>query len=119
MCQKVIATMSVGRGDLVASIMALVAKRGRAVMTNMHNVFEVDVKLNMIDLMYMEKEILGCLYGSANPRADIPRLVDLYKRGQIDLDGMVTRRYPLDGVNQGYADMRAGRNVRGVLVYPT
>jgi NDMA-dependent alcohol dehydrogenase len=119
MCHKVICTMGVGQGQLIAPIMALVAKRGRAVMTNVHRVSELDVKLSMVDLMMMEKEIVGCLYGSANPRADIPRLVDLYQRGQIDLDAMATRRYPLDGVNEGYADMRAGRNVRGVLVYPT
>ena len=118
MCHKVIATMGVGRGDLVAGIMSLVAKRGRAVITNVHNAFEVDVKLSMVDLLFMEKEIVGCLYGSANPRADIPRLVDLYRQGQIDLRGMVTRTYPLDGINEGYQDMRAGRNVRGVLVYP-
>ena len=119
MCHKVIATMGVGRGDLVASIMALVAKRGRAVMTNVHNAFEVDVKLSMVDLMFMEKELVGCLYGSANPRADVPRLIELYREGQIDLDGMVTRTYPLDGVNQGYEDMRSGQNIRGVLVYPS
>jgi NDMA-dependent alcohol dehydrogenase len=117
MCHKLIATMGVGRGDLVASLMALVAKRGRAVMTNVHNAAELDVKMSMIDLVFMEKEMVGCLYGSANPRADIPFLAELYKAGRIDLDGMVTRRYPLDGVNQGYEDMRAGRNIRGVLVY--
>ena len=117
MCHKLIATMGVGRGDLVASLMALLAKRGRAVMTNVHNAAEMDVTMSMIDLVFMEKEVLGCLYGSANPRADIPFLAELYKAGRIDLDGMVTRRYPLDGVNQGYEDMRAGRNIRGVLVY--
>lgn len=117
MCHKLIATMGVGRGDLVASLMALVAKRGRAVMTNVHNAAELDVRMSMIDLVFMEKELVGCLYGSANPRADIPFLAELYKAGRIDLEGMVTRRYPLDGVNQGYEDMRAGRNIRGVLVY--
>ncbi|HEX6394217.1 MAG TPA: NDMA-dependent alcohol dehydrogenase [Acidimicrobiales bacterium] len=119
MCHKLVATMGVGRGDLVAPLMSLVAKRGRAVMTNVHSAFEVDVKLSMIDLVFMEKEILGCLYGSANPRVDIPLLSQLYQAGQLDLEGMVTRRYPLDGINEGYEDMRAGRNIRGVLVYPS
>ena len=118
MCHKLIATMGVGRGELVASLMALVAKRGRAVMTNVHNAAEIDVKMSMIDLVFLEKEVVGCLYGSANPRSDIPRLAQLYKEGHIDLDGMVTRRYPLDGINEGYEDMRNGRNIRGVLVYP-
>ena len=37
--------------------------------------------------------------------------------GQLDLDGLVTRTYDLDGVNDGYDDMREGRNIRGVMVY--
>jgi S-(hydroxymethyl)glutathione dehydrogenase/alcohol dehydrogenase len=41
----------------------------------------------------------------------------LYREGMLDLDGLITRRYPLDGVNDGYQDMRDGKNIRGVLVY--
>jgi S-(hydroxymethyl)glutathione dehydrogenase / alcohol dehydrogenase len=36
-------------------------------------------------------------------------LLDLYKDGQLDLDGMVTRTYPLEGINQGYQDMHDGK----------
>jgi NDMA-dependent alcohol dehydrogenase len=117
MCAKVIATTGVGRGDQVAELMALASKRGRVVAVNVHSAFETDVKLSMVDLVFMEKELLGCLYGSANPRADIPRLLQLYRDGQLDLDGMVTRTYPLDAVNAGYQDLRDGLNIRGVLVY--
>ena len=67
--------------------------------------------------MSMEKEVVGCLYGSANPRADIPHLIALWRRGQLDLDGMVTRTYSLDELNQGYADMRDGKNIRGVIIH--
>jgi S-(hydroxymethyl)glutathione dehydrogenase/alcohol dehydrogenase len=61
--------------------------------------------------------LIGSLFGSANPRKDIPKLLELYTQGQLDLDGLVTRTYPLEGVNDGYADMYAGKNIRGVLVY--
>ena len=37
--------------------------------------------------------------------------------GQLDLDGLVTKEYTLDGVNEGYEDMRAGKNIRGVMKY--
>jgi S-(hydroxymethyl)glutathione dehydrogenase/alcohol dehydrogenase len=50
-------------------------------------------------------------------RYDIPKLCELYREGQLDLDGMVTRTYPLEGVNQGYQDLRDANNVRGVLIY--
>ena len=42
-------------------------------------------------------------------------LLDLYKDGQLDLDAMVTRTYPLEGINLGNQDMRDGKNNRGVL----
>jgi Zn-dependent alcohol dehydrogenase len=55
--------------------------------------------------------------GSGNPRADIPKLLELYADGQLDLDALVTKTYALDGVNDGYEAMRKGENIRGVLVY--
>jgi S-(hydroxymethyl)glutathione dehydrogenase/alcohol dehydrogenase len=70
-----------------------------------------------MDLTLNQKQVVGSIYGSANPRADIPMVLDLWGRGQVDLDVMVTRTYPLEGVNDGYDDLRAGKNVRGVLVY--
>jgi S-(hydroxymethyl)glutathione dehydrogenase/alcohol dehydrogenase len=41
----------------------------------------------------------------------------LYRSGQLDLAGMVTREYDLKDINQGYQDMRDGKNIRGVLRY--
>jgi S-(hydroxymethyl)glutathione dehydrogenase/alcohol dehydrogenase len=71
----------------------------------------------MADLTVMQKQIVGALYGQGNPRADIPRLLDLYRDGLLDLDALVTRTYSLEDINQGYADMRDGRNIRGILKY--
>jgi S-(hydroxymethyl)glutathione dehydrogenase/alcohol dehydrogenase len=65
----------------------------------------------------MEKQLVGSLFGSGNPRADIPKLLGLYREGQLDLDGLVTKTYPLEGINEGYQDMRDGKNIRGVLIY--
>lgn len=117
MCNKVIITMGVGSGPMMASIMALVSKGGRAVVTNIHPALEMDVTMNLLDLTLMEKQVVGSLFGSANPRADIPKLLELYREGQLDLDGLVTRTYKLEDVNEGYADMRAGKNIRGVMIY--
>jgi NDMA-dependent alcohol dehydrogenase len=117
MCDKVICAMGVGRGSLIPSIMALTAKRGRVVITNIHPAAETEVNLNLRDLTVMEKEIVGALFGSSNIRYDIPHLLHLYQVGQLDLEGMVTNRYKLEDVNQGYQDMRDGKNIRGILVY--
>jgi S-(hydroxymethyl)glutathione dehydrogenase/alcohol dehydrogenase len=44
-------------------------------------------------------------------------MLDLYQAGQLKLDELVTERYTLDQVNQGYADLVAGKNIRGVVVH--
>jgi NDMA-dependent alcohol dehydrogenase len=117
MCDKIICAMGVGRGHLIASIMALTAKHGRVVVTNIHPMAETDVTLNLCDLTLMEKQIVGTIFGSANIHYDLPHLLRLYQLGQLDLEGMVTNRYKLGDINQGYQDMRDGKNIRGVLVY--
>ena len=65
----------------------------------------------------MEKQLVGTIFGSANPQSDIPRLMHLYRNGQLDLAGMVTSEYKLEDINQGFEDMLAGRNIRGVIRY--
>jgi len=93
------------------------AKRGRVVVTNIHPALEMSANVSLLDLTVMEEQVVGSVFGSANPRADIPKLLELWRDGQLDLDGLVTQTYDLDGVNDGYEDMRAGRNIRGVMVY--
>jgi NDMA-dependent alcohol dehydrogenase len=112
---RFICAMGVGRSELVAQALAMTAKRGRVVVTNVHPAAESTVHANLMELTLSEKQIVGSVYGSANPRADIPKVLELWARQKVDLDIMVTRHYDLADVNQGYADMRAGRNLRGVL----
>jgi NDMA-dependent alcohol dehydrogenase len=117
MANKVIMTMGVGDASLIGQAMALTAKRGRVVVTNIHPALEMSASMSLLDLTLMEKQLVGSLFGSGNPRADIPKLLGLYREGQLDLDGLITRTYPLEGVNEGYEAMREGTNIRGVLVY--
>jgi Zn-dependent alcohol dehydrogenase len=117
MCDKVICCMGLGDGEQIAPIMTLTAKRGRVVVTNIHSVNESSINISLVDLTLMEKQLVGSIFGSANPRSDIPRLMHLYRSGQLDLAGMVTREYDLSEINRGFDDMHAGRNIRGVLRY--
>jgi Zn-dependent alcohol dehydrogenase len=117
MCDVVVLTMGTGRSDLMNDILAIAAKRGRIVVTNIYPATDTRPQLALNGLAQWEKQIVGCIFGSVNSRADIPRLLNLYKDGLLDLDGMVTRTYPLADINQGYQDMRDGKNIRGVLMY--
>jgi S-(hydroxymethyl)glutathione dehydrogenase/alcohol dehydrogenase len=109
--------MGVGEAALVETIMALASKGGRVVVTNLHPMGETTVNLNLCWLTLLEKQIVGTIFGSANIRYDIPHLLRLYDHGQLDLDSMITQTYRLEGINQGYADMLDGKNIRGVLIY--
>ncbi|MCW2720065.1 NDMA-dependent alcohol dehydrogenase [Pseudonocardia sp.] len=115
---KFICTMGRGDGKLVRKALAMTAKRGRMVVTNIHPAAEREVSVNFMDLTLSEKQIVGSLYGSANPRADIPKLLELWSAGLVDLDAVVSRTYALEDINDGYADMRTGNFLRGVLRYP-
>lgn len=117
MAHQVIMAMGVGEGSLMPQVAALTAKRGRMIITNLHRVDETSIDLSLIELTIMEKQIHGALYGSGNPHADVPKLLRLWRHGQLDLDAIVTRTYPLEDINQGFQDMRDGRNLRGVLEY--
>jgi NDMA-dependent alcohol dehydrogenase len=116
MCDVVVLTMGVGRADLMDDILSITAKRGRIVVTNIYPARDTTTNLTLNGVAQWEKQIVGCIFGSVNSRADIPRLLGLYRDGLLDLDAMVTRTYPLDEINQGYQDMRDGKNIRGVLV---
>jgi len=52
-----------------------------------------------------------------SPSKDVPRLLGLWRNGQLRLEELVSQRYELDAINKGYADMHAGRNIRGLVVF--
>lgn len=64
-----------------------------------------------------DMRILGSALGSCNVVVEIPRLLELYKRGDLQLDGLVSKRYSLDEISQGYDDLATGNNLRGVIVH--
>jgi Zn-dependent alcohol dehydrogenase len=61
------------------------------------------------------KRIVATLLGGCNSLREIPRLVSLWRAGRLDLEGLVTARRPLEEVNEGFADLAAGRGIRTVL----
>ncbi|WP_028644146.1 NDMA-dependent alcohol dehydrogenase [Nocardioides sp. URHA0020] len=117
MADKAILAIGLAEGEHIAPMMSLIKKAGRVVVTSVSNMMADDVKLNLFDMSMQRKELVGCIFGNANPRYDIPRLLNLYMDGKLKLDEMVTQEYTLDQINQGYQDMRDGKNIRGVIIY--
>jgi S-(hydroxymethyl)glutathione dehydrogenase/alcohol dehydrogenase len=73
--------------------------------------------LNPFALPIFGKSILGSMYGGCNPNRDFPRLLDFYREGKLDLDGMITNTYTIDQAPQAFHDLAAGINARGVILY--
>lgn len=82
-------------------------------------VAEMEAKLNLplYELPLLEKNIMGCNYGSGDCRRDLLMLLDLYKAGKIRLTELITKRYSLEEINQGLQDLEAGKNIRGMIIY--
>lgn len=115
MCDAVILVPGVVTGDMIDPALNLTAKGGTLVVTAIGNMLESQVTMNLFLLSMMNKTLAGTVFGSGNPRADIPALLSMYREGQLKLDELITNRYALDDVNQGYQDMRDGKNIRGVI----
>jgi Zn-dependent alcohol dehydrogenase len=76
-----------------------------------------DVTLNLFNLAMFNQALLGTVFGSCSPRVQIPNLLRLYQAGLLQVDSQITREYTLDQVQEGYDDLAAGKNIRGVVAF--
>ncbi len=117
MADKAIITTDVLEGAYVGQALSLVGKKGRVVMTAIGHPQDTTASLSVFEMTLYEKEIRGALFGSSNPRVDIVRILNQYRAGKVFLDELITKTYKLEDINEGYDDMLAGRNIRGVVLY--
>jgi len=73
--------------------------------------------INAFSFPLQAKKVCGCMYGSANPPEDFPRMLDLYQSGKLDLDNMITKTYTIDEAAEAFDDLEQGKNARGVIVF--
>jgi alcohol dehydrogenase (nicotinoprotein) len=82
-----------------------------------HDPMELNVQIPGTVLAATERRVVGCFFGSTNPVRDVPLLLGEYQRGRLQLDQLISRRYQLDEISAGYADLASGRNVRGLIEF--
>ena len=117
MAESAIITIDVVTPTIIADAMSVVGKLGRVALTSLGSVFLRDIQLPVFELTAYQKQIVGCLFGNANPRADIPKLLHLYRQGDLILDELITQTYTLDQVNEGYEAMLQHRAIRGMIMF--
>lgn len=119
MADKVIMTPGVLYGELMELGTKLVGKGGTIVATAVAPLSQTVASINLSELTLWNKEIKGTIFGSLNPRFDIPNLLSMYQAGSLKLDELITNTYSLADINVGYQAMRDGTNIRGVVVHDT
>jgi len=112
-----ICTPGVVTEEIVGNAVQIVGKGGGVVVTAVGKFGENGIHFPAGMLIGYQRRIRGALFGGCNPLYDIPRLLGLYRSGDLKLDELITRRYSLDEVNDAYRDLDAGKNLRGVIVH--
>jgi S-(hydroxymethyl)glutathione dehydrogenase/alcohol dehydrogenase len=102
--------------DHVRQAFAAVRKAGTVVVTALGE-GDTDLAVNARELTLFQKRLQGSLFGESNPTWDIPRMLELYRSGDLLLDELITKSYTLDEINHGYTDLHAGLNVRGIIEF--
>jgi S-(hydroxymethyl)glutathione dehydrogenase/alcohol dehydrogenase len=75
------------------------------------------VSFSAFELFFQEKTLMGSYYGSADVRSDFARMLNLWRNGRLDLEGMVTKKIAIDDVNEAVADLKAGTVIRSVITF--
>ena len=114
LADKVICTVGEMNNDVVKAAVDLTGKAGTIVITG---VGYYDMVLPGGILIGYHRRMQGALFGGANPLYDIPMILGLWQAGDVKLNELVTKRYTLGQVNEGYQDMMDGKNIRGVIIH--
>jgi threonine dehydrogenase-like Zn-dependent dehydrogenase len=59
----------------------------------------------------------GTAFGGVRGRTDVPKIVDWYMEGKIEIDPIITHTMPLADINKGFDLMHEGKSIRSVVVY--
>jgi Zn-dependent alcohol dehydrogenase len=108
------AVEATGRPEAARAAFLATRARGAAVLIGIAQA-DAEVSLPQLQFPRLERRVLGSIYGSSRPARDFPRILDLYRRGRLPLDRLVSHRLPLDRVEEAFELMRSGPARRVVL----
>lgn len=109
----------IGLGATMEQAINMIRPGGEVVLVG---VPRMDVFLNLnaaFTFLYMAKTVKGCWYGSADVNRDVPKILDLYGKGELKLDELISRTISLDEVNDAFEAMETGEVARSVISYDT
>jgi S-(hydroxymethyl)glutathione dehydrogenase / alcohol dehydrogenase len=105
---------TVGTPGSLADAIASARKGGTIVVTGLSRL-DAHGSIPMFPFVMHEKRLIGSVYGSGDPLADIVRLVDLNRQGKLKLQELATRTYRLEEINEAFAALARGDGGRGIV----
>lgn len=75
------------------------------------------MRLNPMMVAYQEQRLIGSKMGGTVLRRDIPRLIELYRQGRLQLDELISARYRFEQINQAISDTAKGGTRRNVILF--
>src|SRR5205807_890729 len=104
-----------GRKETAEQSFAMLATGGTATIVGMIP-FGQKIELHGFDFL-RERRIQGSSMGSNHFRVDMPRLVEFYMRGKLHLEDWISAKLKLSEINEGFANMKAGKTLRSVIMF--
>jgi Zn-dependent alcohol dehydrogenase len=107
----------VGSGPTIEQAIRMARRGGQAVLVG---VPRMDVTVTLpafVGIVLAEKSIQGCWYGSSDIQRDVPRIVELWQKGRLQLEELISQEITLEGINDAFEAMGSGEVARSVIVY--
>jgi len=106
---------AVGRVPLQSQAYDMTRAGGRTILVGLPGM-DAELSVNTFFMIVGEKQVHGSFYGSARPARDFPMILELNRQGRIDLQKLVTSTLPLQRINEAFDAMRAGEQLRTVIM---
>lgn len=103
-----------GRPEAMLAAFLSTRAHGAAVLIGIPRADAV-LPLPALSIPRMERRVLGSIYGSSRPERDFPLILDLYRRGRLPLDRLISHRLPLEEIERAFELLRSGQAIRAVV----
>jgi len=110
-----VAFEAIGLKQTIEATIGMIRPGGEAVLVGVPRM-DVMLELNAaFTFLYLDKTVKGCWYGSSNVHDDVPKLLGLWKDGQLKLEELISREISVEDVNQAFEAMEKGEVARSVI----
>ena len=107
---------SFGSAATLNSAVMAIRKAGTAVMIGLGPVGDT-APIDMVDFLRNQKSLVSSYYGAASLHETFDKLIDFYLKGKLEVESLITRRYSLEEINEGFDALAQGEDGRGVIVF--